>query len=148
PDVGFGSASELATAWRTDDGSGDAIRFLRVDASGNPSAPLLVAPVDFTFTSRGPRLASSGGSYFLTWAAPVGTVPQVFLQRFDAGVASLPAGYTLQTSSAATNPAVATWGPGHVIVVWEQDRRIFAKRLDSDGRVIEQRFAVRTLVNA
>jgi len=148
PDVAFGSGSELATAWRADDGNGDAIRFLRYDASSTPSAPLLVAPLDFTFVSRGPRLASSGGSFFLTWAAPVGGAPQVFLQRFDAGVPSLPAGYTLQTSSAATNPALATWGPRHVIVVWEQDRRIFAQRLDSDGRVLEQPFAVSTLVNA
>jgi cysteine-rich repeat protein len=148
PDVAFGAASELATAWRADDGNGDAIRFRRYDAGGNPSAALLVAPIDFTFTSRGPRLASTGGSVFLTWAAPVGTAAQVFLQRFDAGVAGLPAGYTVQTSSAATNPAVATWGPGHVIVVWEQDRRIVAQRLDADGRALEQPFAVSTPVNA
>jgi len=147
-DVVFDAAGEAAVAWRADDGDGDAVRFQRVDASGSPSAPLLVAPVDFTFASRGPRLAASGNSFFLAWAAPLGVVSQVFLQRLDAGLPALPEGYSLETGDAATNPAIATWGSGHVVVAWEQDRRIFAQRLDADGRALEQPFAVSAPLDA
>jgi cysteine-rich repeat protein len=149
PDIALGSSGDTAIAWRADDGDGDAIRFRRYDASGTPSDPVLVAPIDFTFASRGPRLARGGTGFFLTWGAPLGVVPQVFLQRLDPGsVPALPEGYTLETGGAATNPAVATWGPAHVIVVWEQDRRIFAQRVDGDGRALEQPFMVSAPIDA
>ncbi|HJW70275.1 MAG TPA: myxococcus cysteine-rich repeat containing protein [Candidatus Binatia bacterium] len=147
PDVALGSTGEMAVAWRGDDGNGDAIRFRRYDENGTPFDPLVVQPIDFTFASRGPRLARGGDSFFLAWGAPLGVIPQVFLQRLDAGVASLPDLYTLETRSAATNPALATW-EGHVVVVWEQDRRIYAQRLDGDGRALEQPLAVSAPIDA
>ena len=129
PDLAIDAAGDLTAAWRSDMGI---IRVRRFDDVPFTSDPVDVAAVDVAFASRGPRLAASGSSLFLAWAAPLGCRVGCSCSASTGG-AVFPTPLLLETRwRARRTPAVAMAGPGSV-VAWEQDRRIFAQRLPSTG---------------
>jgi cysteine-rich repeat protein len=147
PDLAFGADGSLLVAWCGE--LGDAVRVRRFDANGLPFTddPALLprSGCDFPLVAglgRGPRLASSAGSFFLVWSDAARS--RVLLQRFgdDARVFEEP--LALETPAGdARNPAVAAWGDGLLVVAWEQDDgRIYLQRLAPDGRALERPFAV------
>src|SRR5262245_4975216 len=148
PDVAVGPAGDFTVVWCDDSEAFVAVR--RYDANG---APVTGGPVALpqsgcespivASTARGPRIATlASGSSVAVWsdAATSG----VFLQRLDAGSPAFPEPVALETAAAvsASDPAVAAWGSGNLVVAWAQDGEIFAQRLAPDGRALEPPIAV------
>ncbi len=135
PAIAVAAGGDFSVAWRGDDA---VVRLRRYDGNGLPFAPApFVVAAGAVPGSRGPRLTAAGQNAILAWAGLAGTAPRVFLQRFDAGAPVFPAPLILETTASATNPDVSAWDAGNLLVVWEQNGRIYGQRMATDGRMLE-----------